>query len=300
MMAEAPSTWSIIINWRRPEETCACLEALLRGVDARTVLVIDNGSGDDSVRLIQQRFPRVWLLPLAHNVGFARAANIGGALALRRGAAAVFLLNNDALVSETTVAALTDYLLADERRGVLSAKVLLAHAPQQFWAVGGLFRGRRVISLGAGEDDHGQYDTAELDYVYGCAMLLRASLLRELGGFDERFFMYYEDVDLCVRARAAGYMVGLAPHVMVRHLGSRSTEGMPALKIFYEARSRMLFFAKHLPRRQQPRFYLDEVRYVVALVWRRLRVGDVAAAVAHVRGRLAALSRASWRSEQPR
>jgi hypothetical protein len=112
--------------------------------------------------------------------------------------------------------------------------------------------------------------------------------------------MYYEDVDLCVRARAAGYTVGLAPHVTVWHLGSRSTEGLPALKIFYEARSRMLFFAKHLPRQQQPRFYLDELRYVVALVARRLRVGDVAAAVAHVRGRLAALSHAARNLEKQR
>jgi hypothetical protein len=93
-------------------------------------------------------------------------------------------------------------------------------------------------------------------------------------------------------------MVGLAPHVVVHHLGSRSTAGLPALRIFYEVRSRMLFFAKHLPRQQQPLFYLDELRYVAFLVLRRLRAGDAAGAAAHVRGRLAALIGTAQSSEQ--
>ncbi|HEU5102490.1 MAG TPA: glycosyltransferase family 2 protein, partial [Roseiflexaceae bacterium] len=249
-----------------------------------------NGSGDGSVETIRARFPDVALLPIGVNLGFAKAANIGIAHALARGAAGILLLNNDTTVAPDTVRRLAKALVSSERAGVLSAKIFLADQPGRLWKVGGAYRDGNAIDLGSGELDTGQYDQAQLDFVYGCAMLLSAPMLYAIGGFDERFFMYYEDVDLCLRARAAGYDVALAPDAHVWHLGSRSTSAKPALKLYYEARSRLLFYAKHLSGAQRRRFYGSEFRYTISLTLQRLRNGNPRGALAYLRGCLAALA----------
>jgi GT2 family glycosyltransferase len=284
-----PTIWTVIINWRCAEETCACLASLAQAVAPSTVVVIDNGSGDGSVETIRARFPEIALLPIGVNLGFAKAANIGIAHALARGAQGVFLLNNDTTVAPETVRRLAEALAASDRVGVLSAKIFLAEQPGRLWKVGGVFRDGNAIDLGSGELDAGQYDRARLDFVYGCAMLLSAPMLYAIGGFDERFFMYYEDVDLCLRARAAGYDVALAPDAHVWHLGSRSTSAEPALKLDYEARSRQLFYAKHLSGTQRRRYYGSELRYTISLTLQRLHAGNSRGALAYLRGCLAAL-----------
>ncbi len=288
-MQSTPIIWSVIINWKCAEETCACLASLIATVDPSTVIVIDNGSADGSVETIRARFPTVTLLAQVSNLGFAKAANIGIAHALAHGADGVFLLNNDTTVALDTVARLAEQLAESAQIGVLSAKVFLTDQPGRLWSVGGVYRDHNANDLGAGALDQGQFDHAQLDFVYGCAMLLSAQMLYAVGGFDERFFMYYEDVDLCLRARAAGYTVALAPAAHVWHLGSRSTSAKPGLKLYYEARSRQLFYAKHLSGPERRRFYGSELRYIISLTLQRLRSGSPAGALAYVRGCLAAL-----------
>jgi GT2 family glycosyltransferase len=152
-----------------------------------------------------------------------------------------------------------------------------------------VYRDQNVIDVGTGELDQGQYDHAQFDFVYGCAMLLSARMLYAVGGFDERFFMYYEDVDLCLRARAAGFQVALAPKALVWHLGSRSTSAKPGMKLFYEGRSRQLFYAKHLRGSALRRYYGSEFRYIISLTLQRLRAGNPHGALAYLRGCLAGL-----------
>jgi GT2 family glycosyltransferase len=288
-MQPSPTIWTIIINWKCAEATCACLASLLPTVDPATVLVIDNGSADGSVELIGARFPAVTLLPTGANLGFAKAANLGIAQALAGGADGILLLNNDTTVAPDTVARLAEQLAESDQVGVLSAKVFLADQPDRLWSVGGVYRDHNAIDLGSGEVNAGQYDRVQLDFVYGCAMLLSARMLYAIGGFDERFFMYYEDVDLCLRARAAGFQVALAPAAHVWHLGSHSTSATPATKLYYEARSRQLFYAKHLSGPARRRYYGSELRYIISLTLQRLRAGNPRGALAYLRGCLAAL-----------
>ena len=282
--------WSIILNWNCPEETCACVAALRPTVAPASIIVIDNGSQDDSVALFRRRLPDVVLMPLSANYGFARAMNLGIRHAITQGATAVLLLNNDAMVAPDMVECLAQHMFATPRCGIASAKVYLSDKPGHLWAVGGRYTGRRVINLGSDEPDQGQYDAASLDYVYLCAALLRTEMVQTVGGFDEQFFMYYEDIDVSLRARAAGYSVGLVPSAHAWHHGSRSTRDAPALKHFYEARSRQLFFAKHLAWYDKPRFYAAEVRYALALSVRWLLAGKRDTALAYLRGCAAAFN----------
>lgn len=274
----------VIINWKRPDETCACIHALVQiGVQPETIIVLDNGSLDGSTATIRQRFPGVVVLALPYNLGFGKAANIGIRCAIQRGAGSVFLLNNDAVVAEDTIPKLIDAMRQSPRRGMVSAKVFLSDKPDRLWAVGALFR-QKVINVGTDEPDHGQYDAFPLDALYGCALLLRVEMLEQVGLFDERFFLYYEDVDLSLRATAAGYTLALAPDAHVWHAGSESTSHQPSIKVFHHARSRIIFFSKHLRPDEQWSFFVQELRYALITAARLLLARDPQGAAARLAG----------------
>jgi GT2 family glycosyltransferase len=253
------------------------------GAPLTDVVIVDNESSGEVERLTRARYPGVTVLAQSENLGFATGANIGVRHALARGATAVLLLNNDATLLPNAMQALRENLAASNGVGVFTAKVFLTDTPDHLWAVGGDFTGRRVVELGAGERDTGAYDERRFDFVYGCAMLMRADALRDVGGFDERYFLYYEDIDLCLRARERGWDVGMAANAHVLHQGSRSTRGEPAMKVYHHARSRALFFSRHL---RAPRllFAASEAAFIARHVLAYLIARQFANAAAYLRG----------------
>ena len=281
---EAERLWTVLVNWRQTDATLACLASVERaGADLRRVLVVDNESGGDLQRRMRATYPDVVVLPQMENLGFARAVNVGAHYAISRGATAVLLLNNDAVLLPGAMQHLTETLANSPDLGVITGKVFLTEAPDRLWAVGGTFTGRRVVELGAGEPDVGAYDDARLDFVYGCAMVMRADVFRDVGGFDERFFLYYEDIDLCLRARAAGWGIGIAPDAHLLHEGSKSTRDEPSVKVYHHARSRMLFFSRHL-RGARVLFALSELAFTARRVGGHLLAGEGRYAIAYLRG----------------
>jgi GT2 family glycosyltransferase len=281
--------WTVIVNWRQSDATLTCLASLDRSnVDLDTVVVVDNEAHGDLERRVRAAYPDVVVLQQSANLGFAAAVNIGAQHALERGATAILLLNNDAELEPGALDGLASALASDPTVGVLTAKVYLSETPDRLWAAGGLYTGRRVIELGRSERDVGAYDDARFDFVYGCAMLVRADVLRDTGGFDERYFLYYEDIDLCLRAQESGWQVAMAPHAHVLHEGSRSTQGEPAIKVYHHARSRILFFSRHL-RASRTAFALSEVAFMARRVGGHLMAGELSNALAYVRGTIDAL-----------
>jgi GT2 family glycosyltransferase len=272
------------VNWKQTEATLSCLASLERaGADCGQVIVVDNESNGDLGRRVRAVTPDAVVLAQPENLGFAKAVNIGARYAMARGATGILLLNNDAVMLPAAIEHLTERLASDGDLGIITAKVFLTETPDRLWAVGGVFTGQRVVELGAGERDVGAYDDARLDFVYGCAMLMRAEMFRQIGGFDERFFLYYEDIDLCLRARAAGWSVGMAPSAHVLHEGSKSTRGEPSIKVYHHARSRLLFFSRHL-RQAKMLFAASELAFVARQIATHLVAGEAGNAVAYVRG----------------
>ena len=136
--------------------------------------------------------------------------------------------------------------------------------------------------------DVGRYDEARFDFVYGCAMLVRADVFRELGGLDERFFLYYEDIDFCLRARDAGWEIRMAPDARALHEGSKSTERAPSVKVYHHARSRLLFFRRHLEGTRLV-FAISELAFITRQIAAHLARGEGRNAAAYIRGTLDAL-----------
>jgi GT2 family glycosyltransferase len=218
----------IILNWNGGADTVACLESLAAAdLQGASVLVVDNGSRDGSIAEVRARFPEQRILALPENRGYAGGNNAGMQAALDEGAAGVLLLNNDTRVAPDFLGPLLRAMADSPRSGAVASAIfrldrpelldvayLDVHLHERFPV-----QLRGVNSLASEGFDR----RLEVGAVPGCSLLLRAETLREVGLFDEAYFAYHEDVDWCLRARAAGWGIFFEPFSRVFHRGSGST-----------------------------------------------------------------------------
>lgn len=243
----------IVLNWNGCADTLALLPTLARcrvpaGWTAG-VMVVDNGSTDGSVERLRAAFPDVEIVALPANRMFAGGNNAGLKVALDRGDDAVMLLNNDTEADPGLYEKLIAALESDPRAG--AAAPLIYHAPpsQRIWYAGGAcvpalgytaHRGLRT-------KDEGQYREVEpTGYLTGCCLLAWRSVWEKVGLLDERYFIYAEDADWCLRARAAGFRLLFVPTARLWHKVSSASGGASnAWKIYQRLRANLRLFATH-------------------------------------------------------
>ncbi len=260
--AAAPLVVAVVLNWNGWRDTERCLASLCAGDYPRLeVVVVDNGSTDGSVERLAPLVQEPWgrLAPLERNQGFTGGANVGLRLATERGADYVFLLNNDATVAPGCLKTLVEAAAARPDVGLVGPQIVWAGQPDRIWsagisvdwprarvlahrdeAAGGWLDGRRLVQgLSAG------------------ALLVERAVLERVGLLDERYFAYYEDVDLCLRARRAGFRCLYAGDARVAHAGSASSNrgagrSQSVFLNYYAARNGLLFMATHAPPAVRP------------------------------------------------
>ncbi len=285
-----PVVWTIVLNWNGGDETIGCLRSLQSSTYQTHILVVDNGSTDGSTERIAAEFPAVELLKLGTNKGFSGGVNRGIERALAGGAAYVLLLNNDAAVAPDMLEVLVSYAEAQPACGLASPLIYQREQPERFWVVGGTWRVYSVEHQGWNLPDTGQYSApVAFDVVFGTALLIKRAVFEVIGLFDERFFVYYEDVDFGLRARRAGFLAAVVPAASVWHGGSVSTRSVPYLKAYYLAYCQVLLFRKYLPGVHFLVFWLNQLRADRRMVWQLLRGGDLLSALAYIWGSLSAL-----------
>ena len=251
--APRPELSVVIVSWNTRELLARCLAALEaeRPKVALEVIVVDNGSADGSRELAARDFPLTRLVANTDNRGFAAANNQG--IAAARGDY-VFLLNSDTEVEPGSLRALLDFAGAHPEAGVVGPQLLnpdgsLQPSGGHFPTPLSTFAELLGVDRLAGRPRYGtrrDYSLpAVVDEVSGAAMLVRASLLRELGGLDEGFAWGYEDVDLCRRAKAAGWSVHYLPAARVRHEWGASRRLAPAATVLKAIEGRGHYFRKH-------------------------------------------------------
>jgi GT2 family glycosyltransferase len=248
MASQSSLVYVVILNWKRPADTVACVRSIESeipiGVDLR-VLVVDNGSADGSVQEILGVCPKVELLALPENLGFAGGNNAGIDRALERGAGLVLLLNNDTVVEPGAIAALVRSLDRDESWSVAVPKICYYDEPGRIWAAGARWCRfpPRVTMIGFGRRDAPRYNrTHELAYATGCALLVRRSVFDDVGGFDPMFVNYQEDYDFCYRTRQAGHRLVYVPQAVVLHKVSQSLGHAAPTRWRYLGRNNVLFY----------------------------------------------------------
>ena len=288
----APHVWIVVLHWRELDLTRACLRSLRDlAYEHYRVLVVDNDSDDGSLAHIRAEFPEVSILGLAANTGFAGGCNAGMRQALRHGADYVLLLNNDARLPPHVLAQLVQAAEADPCIGILTPKVVWHDQPQRLYGLGGYRLPFRVRLLGMEALDTGPWEGPPvlLDFVFGCVMLIKRPVIERIGLLDERFFMYYEDIDYCYRAAEAGFDVGYLPPAVVPHVGAGSTRRLSGLREFLLGRSQQLFFRKHIRGWWWLAYCLYETFYTTRFVLRFVRRGRFRPALLYLGGVLAGL-----------
>ncbi|MEI7534369.1 MAG: glycosyltransferase family 2 protein [Comamonadaceae bacterium] len=244
-----PQVAIVVINWKLKETTLECIRSVERSGTPCRVLVVDNGSGDGSVEYFAEHAPDAEIIALPKNVGFGRACNI----AIRRvlidpTSEYILLLNNDAIIEPETLPALLAAAAAAPQVGIFGPKIYYHDRPDTFWYAGS--RRRRWVfaaaDTGRGQRDTGQFEQrCEVDYIFGAAMLIRRQVFETVGMFDEQFFLYLEDLDLCLMTQRSGFPLHFVPQARVWHSVSASTHDHLGIRRYHMVRSTILFLKKH-------------------------------------------------------
>jgi GT2 family glycosyltransferase len=267
----------VVINWNGWQDTAPCVEALLRqDYPGLQIVVVDNASTDDSVKRIRAAFPQIDLVQAEENRGFATGSNLGITRAMAEGAEFVWLLNNDTIAPPDTLAKLMAAAEADAKVGIVGT---VLHYPKnssaiQAWGGGSIRRWMGYVTH--------YYSPAALEensFVTFASVLLRREMLEHTGLLDDQYFMYFEDADLCFRARAAGWKLAVAGGTSVLHKEGGSC-GTKSLRVDRMVTASGLRF---LDRHGRPRG-LAKFLYVMTRLGKRMVAGKPESMRAVMRG----------------
>jgi len=286
----------IIVNWNRKDDTLQTLSALsksnLEEVEAQ-IIVVDNASTDGSVEAIKKLQINNFDLKIINNnknLAFAAGNNVGIKPALDWGADFVLLVNNDLNVNKNTIVE----LLAEARRflraGAIAPKIYFAagfeyqkkykkdEVGRVIWYAGGDIDWDNVLGSNHGVDDvdEGQYEkTQETDFATGACVLYRSQALKEVGIFDEKFYLYLEDADLSMRLKKAGWSVLYSPRTETWHKVAQSSGSGSELNDYFITRNRLVFGLRYAPLRAKIALLRESIRLLFwGRKWQKVGVRD--------------------------
>ena len=245
-----------IVSYNAKEELAACLESLWAStrLDSFEVIVADNASTDGTVEMLVDRFPRVRILASPENLGFGRASNLCWHEAK---SSLVLFLNSDTVVSDRALDRLVELARERPEAGAIGPRLLYpdgeiqmsfgampgiaSEVLQKLWNAG-YARGKGPLRS-AVRRRYARERT--VDWVSAACLLTRRDTLETVSGFDENFFLYSEDIDLCARIRATGARILFTPEVEIVHLLGRSVAKNRDRVVYESHRSRLYFYQKH-------------------------------------------------------
>lgn len=246
-----PLVCPIILNWNRADLTIETLDSLREQTYGRIVpVVLDNGSDDqaEELRRIRETHPEACLFGAKSNLGFARGCNAGLRVALRMGADYLMLLNNDVALHPDAIAELVATLEADPGMGAAGPLIYYASEPQRVWFGGGEVQMGGRVGAEHGEDTDARPGDPPRGsgWLPGTAIMARREAVLRAGPLDPAYFLYWEDVDWCMRLRRAGYRLLLVPGAVLWHKVNASTGALPlSLSIvYYWERNRLRFIER--------------------------------------------------------
>ena len=249
----------IIVSWNVCDYLADCIESIVKNCRLLQyeIIVIDNASDDGTVDLIKNKYPGLVLIINDTNKGFAYANNQG--IRQARGRYLLFLNPDTIIIKPDAVEKMLAFLEQNRDVGAVGPRLLnedltVQHSVRTFPTFrGALYRHTILRYFGLFKEHHEKWRMkdfkparpTDVDQLMGAAILAEKDLALKVGGFDERFFMYYEEIDFCCRIKKAGYRIVFFPDVSIIHLGGKSTGQIPLRKKFMAIKSLLMFFGKH-------------------------------------------------------
>jgi GT2 family glycosyltransferase len=245
--SQQPMVSIVSVNYDQPEVTCEMLASLEKVTYPNfETLIVDNASPTKSLNIIREKYPEIQLIISEKNLGFAGGNNI--AIKQAKGDY-ILLLNNDTEVKPDFLESLVELMESDKKIAIVSSKILYFYENNIIQYAGAspinsiTSRGRHY---GYKEIDTGQLDkVTETSYPHGACMMIRKSVLEELGLLYEGYFLYYEELDFAERVKRAGYKIYFQPNSSILHKESISTGKNSPLKTYYMNRNRLLFVRRN-------------------------------------------------------
>lgn len=247
-MKKYPKVFVIVLNYNGKETIIECLKSIYRqDYPSYELVVSDNDSHDGSLELAKNYFSGAHFIKNEENIGFAAGNNVAIRFALEKFADYIFLLNNDATIEKDTLLKLVSLAEKDKKAGIISPVIL--NGSGNIWFAGGKIKwlAMKAAHFFRTNKTNGTYLT---DYISGCAMLVKKDVFREIGLLDEKYFLYYEDADFCLRARKRDFKCLVVPSAKVTHL--EKSEGNLENKTYWLVLSGLIFFKKNTPRLLKP------------------------------------------------
>jgi len=248
MQAGLPKVAIVILNWNGLSDTLQCLYSLKRiEYPDFLVAVVDNGSSSNDAEIIGEELGDfVYVIKEEKNLGFGGGCNVGIRWALRSGAEYILLLNNDTIVDPDFLSELISVAQSDVQIGIVGPKVYYYDKPMRIATAGGtvnLWTGSTPL-IGQNATDDGRFDNMkEVDFVCGCALLIKKETIKRIGLINEMYFAYYEETEWCLKARKACFKVVYAPKARIWHRSHDMSAN--ALSVYYMTRNRFLFVKRN-------------------------------------------------------
>lgn len=256
-MKKRPTVSFVVLTYNTRDLIVWCLDRLLPVANECPceIIVVDNGSKDSSDELIKKKYPHVQLIVVKDNRGFGGGNNLGLKAATGK---YIVLLNSDAYIHPGSLTNAVQWMDANPQAGLAGAKLVnedgswqpyARHFPSifndflVFSGVSSKFPDSRIFGKPERSWAQNEDTPAEVDWVTGAFAIARKDVLDKVGNFDERFYLYYEEVDLCRRIKEAGYTVWTLPQVIVTHLGGRTCNNTKVER--YRLLSCFLYYRKH-------------------------------------------------------
>lgn len=251
---------AVVLNFNGIKNTLDCVKSLKQQTTEEMdfqIIVVDNCSHDDSVKTLK-RIQGIKFIANDKNLGYSGGMNVGIKYALKNNFEKIILLNNDIYLDKEF---LPNIISSAKRAAIVAPKIYFAKGHEfhkhkykkqdsgkVIWFAGSRIDWQNIIGyhLGVDEVDRGQFDrSTEIDFASGACMLISKEVFRQIGFFDEKYFLYLEDMDFCFRAKLAGFKIIFAPKAVIWHKNAQSTGGSGSqIQDYYITRNRMLFAFK--------------------------------------------------------
>lgn len=280
---------TIILNYKTKDETIQCVNSLKKCILPENcilnVIVVDNASGDGIERIISNEYKDIKFIQTGANLGYTGGNNVGIRWVLKQYSEVdeesklkvnakedfVLIINNDTYFAPTYISELVNATKHHPKGGVFSPKIYftpdsrpkviydesqkpytLKEGEEVLWYAGGKFDWDNVLGSHRGVDqvDHHQFEReSQIDYGSGCSLLIPIPVMQKIRGFDQKFFMYYEDVDINLRIKKLGYEIWYIPKAVMWHHNAHSSGVGSPLQNYFTTRNRLLIAVKYAPLR---------------------------------------------------